>query len=270
MPAPRILPLGFIDRTTDNGAIIRLTAPSDSHNLRPETPATLRRRSAGNGTSGHAGGGGHDDWNQPRRSEEPWRRCPRSWNGASAPGWPEGSGTRGCPWWRSPRSWRSPGPASIGTCLRQKATNPDTGATPPPPARPGGCTGWGVTSGLLFWPEGPVSYVDGGVLVPALDQAAVAALEGAVFLRSFLGGRNLNRSWRCVWCPPRPAGYRLHSALERLMALLRFSSFARSICLELMVSPVEKVSLCFTPMSMPMVGSAACLLSLPSSNSGTS
>ena len=42
MPAPRILPLGFIERTTDNGAIIRLTAPSDSHNLRPETPATLR------------------------------------------------------------------------------------------------------------------------------------------------------------------------------------------------------------------------------------
>ena len=42
MPAPRILPLGFIDRTTDNGAIIRLTAPSDSHNLRPETLATLR------------------------------------------------------------------------------------------------------------------------------------------------------------------------------------------------------------------------------------
>ena len=42
MPAPRILPLGFIDRTTDNGAIIRLTTRSDSHNLRPETPATLR------------------------------------------------------------------------------------------------------------------------------------------------------------------------------------------------------------------------------------
>ena len=66
------------------------------------------------------------------------------------------------------------------------------------------------------------------------------------------------------------SGIPAHSALERLMALLRFSSFARSICLELMVSPVEKVSLCFTPMSIPMVGSAACLLSLPSPNSGTS
>ena len=28
--------------------------------------------------------------------------------------------------------WRSPGPASIGTCPRQKATNPDTGVAPPP------------------------------------------------------------------------------------------------------------------------------------------
>ena len=42
------------------------------------------------------------------------------------------SGTRRCPWWRSPKSWRSPGPAFIGTCLRQKATNPDTGVAPPP------------------------------------------------------------------------------------------------------------------------------------------
>ena len=47
MPAPRILPLGFIDRTTDDGAIILLTTPSNSHNLRSETPVTLRRRSAG-------------------------------------------------------------------------------------------------------------------------------------------------------------------------------------------------------------------------------
>ena len=47
MPAPRILPLGFIDRTTDDGAIIMLTTPSDSHNLRSETPVTLRRRSTG-------------------------------------------------------------------------------------------------------------------------------------------------------------------------------------------------------------------------------
>ena len=28
--------------------------------------------------------------------------------------------------------WRSPGPAFIGTCPRQKATNPDTGVAPPP------------------------------------------------------------------------------------------------------------------------------------------
>ena len=45
MPEPRILPLGFIDRTTDDGAIIMLTSPSDSHDLRPETPVTLRNRS---------------------------------------------------------------------------------------------------------------------------------------------------------------------------------------------------------------------------------
>ena len=47
MAAPRILPLGFIDRTTDDGAIILLTTPSNSHNLRSETPVTLRRRSTG-------------------------------------------------------------------------------------------------------------------------------------------------------------------------------------------------------------------------------
>ena len=46
MPKKRVLPLGFIDRTTDEGAIIMLTRPSDSHNLRPETPVTLWRRSA--------------------------------------------------------------------------------------------------------------------------------------------------------------------------------------------------------------------------------
>ena len=45
MPEPRILPLGFIDRTTNDGAIIMLTSPSDSHDLRPETPVTLRNRS---------------------------------------------------------------------------------------------------------------------------------------------------------------------------------------------------------------------------------
>ena len=47
MAAPRILPLGFIDRTTDDGAIIMLTRPSDSHDLRRETPVTLRNRSTG-------------------------------------------------------------------------------------------------------------------------------------------------------------------------------------------------------------------------------
>ena len=53
---------------------------------------------------------------------------PGAGGGASAPGWPEGSGTGRCPRWRSPRSWRSPGPASIGTCPKQRATSPDTGA----------------------------------------------------------------------------------------------------------------------------------------------
>ena len=47
MAAPRILPLGFIDRTTNDGAIIMLTRPSDSHDLRTETPVTLRSRSTG-------------------------------------------------------------------------------------------------------------------------------------------------------------------------------------------------------------------------------
>ena len=45
--APRILPLGYIDRTTDGGAIIMLTKPSESHNLKLETPVTLTARSAG-------------------------------------------------------------------------------------------------------------------------------------------------------------------------------------------------------------------------------
>ena len=139
----------FFGRTKEGKC--RLTAPSDS--LTTSVPrrrrpcGTLRRRSAGNGTSGHAGGGGHDDWNQPGGRKKPWRRCPRSRNAGSAPRGPEGSGTRGGPPWKSPRSWRSPGPASIGTCPRQKATNPDTGVAPPYPCLPGGCTGWGVTSG---------------------------------------------------------------------------------------------------------------------------
>ncbi len=47
MPAPRILPLGFIDRTTDDGAIMLLTTPSESHDLRVETAVTLTSRSIG-------------------------------------------------------------------------------------------------------------------------------------------------------------------------------------------------------------------------------
>ena len=45
--AARILPLGFIDRATDDGAIIMLTKPSDSHTLRLETSVTLLTKSAG-------------------------------------------------------------------------------------------------------------------------------------------------------------------------------------------------------------------------------
>ena len=47
MAAPRILPLGFIDRTTNGDAIIMLTRPSESHDIRPDTPVTLRVRSTG-------------------------------------------------------------------------------------------------------------------------------------------------------------------------------------------------------------------------------
>ena len=47
MAEKRILPLGFIDRTTDDGAIIMLTKPSESHTIWLETPVTLHSRSAG-------------------------------------------------------------------------------------------------------------------------------------------------------------------------------------------------------------------------------
>ena len=47
MAKKRILPLGFIDRATDDGAIIMLTKPSESHTIRPETPVTLQARSTG-------------------------------------------------------------------------------------------------------------------------------------------------------------------------------------------------------------------------------
>ena len=46
MTKKRILPLGFIDRATDDGAIIMLTKPSESHTIRPETPVTLWSRSS--------------------------------------------------------------------------------------------------------------------------------------------------------------------------------------------------------------------------------
>ena len=46
MAEKRILPLGFIDRTTGDGAIIMLTRPSESHTIWPETPVTLQSRSA--------------------------------------------------------------------------------------------------------------------------------------------------------------------------------------------------------------------------------
>ena len=42
---------GFIDVTTEDGAIIMLTRPSDSHILQTETPVTLRSRSRGEPTA---------------------------------------------------------------------------------------------------------------------------------------------------------------------------------------------------------------------------
>ena len=47
MAARRILPLGFIDRTTNDGAIIMLTRPSESRDIQYDTPVTLRVRSTG-------------------------------------------------------------------------------------------------------------------------------------------------------------------------------------------------------------------------------
>ncbi len=51
MAENRILPLGFIDRTTEDGAVIMLTRPSDSDTLKPETPLALRSRSRGEPTT---------------------------------------------------------------------------------------------------------------------------------------------------------------------------------------------------------------------------
>ena len=43
MATPYIMPLGFIDRTTDEGTIFLLTNPEDSLGLRLGTPVTVRR-----------------------------------------------------------------------------------------------------------------------------------------------------------------------------------------------------------------------------------
>lgn len=40
-----ILPLGFIDRTTEDGAVIMLTKPSDSHLLSLDTPVAIQTQS---------------------------------------------------------------------------------------------------------------------------------------------------------------------------------------------------------------------------------
>ncbi len=46
MAENRILPLGFIDRLTEDGAVMWLTTPSESINLRLDTAVTLTSRSA--------------------------------------------------------------------------------------------------------------------------------------------------------------------------------------------------------------------------------
>ena len=43
MATPYIMPLGFIDRPTENGAIIMLTNPEESFTLKLATPVTLWR-----------------------------------------------------------------------------------------------------------------------------------------------------------------------------------------------------------------------------------
>ena len=43
MPTPLIMPMGFIDRPTEDGAIIMLTNPEESITLRLATPVTLWR-----------------------------------------------------------------------------------------------------------------------------------------------------------------------------------------------------------------------------------
>ena len=46
MARPYIMPLGFIDRTTDNGAVFVLNNPGDSAELKPGTPVTVWRYSS--------------------------------------------------------------------------------------------------------------------------------------------------------------------------------------------------------------------------------
>ena len=45
MARPYIMPLGFIDRTTDNGGVFVLNDPGDSAELKPGTPVTVWRYS---------------------------------------------------------------------------------------------------------------------------------------------------------------------------------------------------------------------------------
>ena len=47
MARPYIMPLGFIDRTTDNGAVFVLNNPGDSAELKPGTPVAVWRYSSG-------------------------------------------------------------------------------------------------------------------------------------------------------------------------------------------------------------------------------
>lgn len=45
MARPYIMPLGFIDRTTDNGAVFLLNNPKETAELKPGTPVTVWRYS---------------------------------------------------------------------------------------------------------------------------------------------------------------------------------------------------------------------------------
>ena len=105
MAENRILPLGFIDRTTEDGAVIMLTRPSDSDTLKPETPLALRSRSRGEPTTtarvrGLITAVGYapppSEWWKPARTPSGWRAsrycvgaCPSirpSWQLPARPG----------------------------------------------------------------------------------------------------------------------------------------------------------------------------------------